>query len=165
MNYFLQGFGVFLGVLAGVAVTLLTQWFIQRRNETKKLKNLKFEFEYNIKKINNWLEEVTRYRNAVNGETIRAYFGYFDLSRIVYATTNEMFLSGLLYKYLDHDDIGKLIAMFQLYTLYGENYLNNQIAQNKENFRKDKAVQDVDFWEKEFKDHKKTLEEILKKLS
>lgn len=164
MNYLLQGFGVFLGVLAGTAVTLLTGWFIERRSESQKLKNLKFEFNLNIKKIDRWLEEITAYRNAVNGDALDIYAGYFDLSRIVYVTANDMFLTGLLYKYLDHDDIGKLQVIFSEFSLYGENYLNNQIAQNKANFNKPKAVQDVNFWEKKFKDHKKTLEEIQKKL-
>lgn len=164
MNYLLQGFGVFLGVLAGTAVTLLTQWIIQRRRESQKLKNLKFEFELNIKKIDRWLKEITAYRNAVNGDTLHMYAGYFDLSRFVSVTANDMFLTGLLYRYLDHDDIGNLQVLFSEFSLYGENYLNNQIAQNKANFNKAKAVQDVNFWEKKFEDHKKTLEQILKKL-
>ena|SRR2546428_20644 len=164
MNYILQGFGVFLGVLAGTAVTLLTQWVLQRRAETQQLKNLEFEFELNIKKIESWLEEMTRYRNAVNGDALATYYGYFDLSRFVYPTANHMFLSGLLYKYLDHDDIGKLLVITSEFSLFGENYLNNQITQHKANFVKAKAVQDVDFWERKFKDHRKSLEEILKKL-
>ena len=108
MNYFLQGFGVFLGVLAGTAVTLLAQLVTNRRSQTKKLKNLKFELELNMKKIDRWLEELTKYRNAVNGDALNFYFGYFDLSRAVFITTSDMFLSGLLYKYLNHDDIGKV---------------------------------------------------------
>ena len=48
MNYFLQGFGVFLGVVAGVAITLITQWINERCKESKKVKNLKFKFELNL---------------------------------------------------------------------------------------------------------------------
>ena len=42
MNYFLQGFGVFLGVVAGVAITLITQWINEKLKESQKVKNLKF---------------------------------------------------------------------------------------------------------------------------
>lgn len=42
MNYFLQGFGVFLGVVAGVAITLITQWINEKLKEFQKVKNLKF---------------------------------------------------------------------------------------------------------------------------
>ena len=45
MNYFLQGFGVFLGVVAGVAITLITQWINEKLKESQKVKNLKFEIE------------------------------------------------------------------------------------------------------------------------
>jgi hypothetical protein len=164
MDFVLQGFGVFLGVLAGTAVTLLTQWILQKRSEAQTLKNLQFETELNIKKIDSWLEEITRYRNAVNGDALATYYGYFDLSRFIYPTANAMFLSGLLYKYLDHDGIGKLQVITAEFSSFGENYLNNQITQNKANFIKTKAVQEVDFWEKRFKDHRKSLEEILGKL-
>jgi len=83
MNYFLQGFGVFLGVIAGVTIALITQWINEKRKESQKVKNLKFEFGLNIDKINKWLEENTKYRNAVNGDALNNYFGYFDLSRFV----------------------------------------------------------------------------------
>ncbi len=174
MNYFLQGFGVFLGVIAAVAITILTQWVNDRIRESKKVKNLKFEFQLNIKKIDKWLEEINKYRNAVNSDTLNSYFGYFDLSRFVTVTANDMFLSGLLYKYLDHEAIEKLQGIFSEFTFPWENILNNDITQNR-----NKAIQEptswpafksqvtfkVNFWDNKFKEHKKALEDILKKLA
>ncbi len=174
MNYFLQGFGVFLGVVAGVAITLITQWINERRKESLKVKNLKFEFELNIKKINQWLEEITKYRNAVNGDALNNYFGYFDLSRFVSVTANDMFSSGLLYKYLDHDDIGKVQVIYSEFSVAWETILNNQVMQYKVKATQDLAawphlkadvVVNVNFWENKFKEHKKTLQDILKKLA
>ncbi len=49
MIYFLQGFGVFLGVIAGVAITILTQFINDRIKESQKVQNLKFEFGLNLK--------------------------------------------------------------------------------------------------------------------
>ena len=173
MNYFLQGFGVFLGVIAGVTIALITQWINEKRKESQKVKNLKFEFGLNIDKINKWLEEITKYRNAVNGDALNNYFGYFDLSRFVSVTANNMFQSGLLYKYLDHDAIGKLQVIYSEFSLVGEGFLNKQITQNKGKAAdssawprlKREVVANVDFWEKKFKEHKTTLEDILKKFA
>ena len=165
MNYFLHGFGVFLGVLAGTAVTLLTQWVLNKTKEKQKARNLRFEFELNIKKIDAWLEELVKYRNAVNGDSVQTYAGYFDLSRAVYPTANEMFQSGLLYKYLSHDKIGKLQVIFTEFSIYGENYLNQQIVSNKANPDKQQAVFNIDFWEKKFKDHKETFDDLVRKLA
>ncbi|HUU41155.1 MAG TPA: hypothetical protein VMW42_09450, partial [Desulfatiglandales bacterium] len=156
MNYFLQGFGVFLGVIAGVAITLITQWINEKRKESQKVKNLKFEFELNIKKINKCLEEITTYRNALNGDALNNYFGYFDLSRFVSVTANDMFWSGLLYKYLDHDTIGKLQVIYSEFSLAWEDILNKQVNQNKMKANdlsawprvKSEVVSDVNFWEK-----------------
>lgn len=174
MNYFLQGFGVFLGVIAGVAVLILTQWINEKAKESQKVKNLKFEFGLNIKKINKWLEEINKYRNAVNGDSLGNYFGYFNLSRFVTVTANDMFSKGLLYKYLDYNDIGKLQVIYSEFTLHGENFLNNQIIQNRNQALKEpmswptlksKVVLEVNFWDNKFQEHKKTLEDILKKLA
>ena len=174
MNYFLQGFGVFLGVIAGVAVLILTGWINEKAKESQKVKNLKFEFELNIKKIDKWLEEINKYRNAVNGDSLGNYFGYFNLSRFVTNTANDMFFKGLLYKYLDYNDIGKLQVIYSEFTLQGENFLNNQIKQNQNQALqqpmswptlKSKVVFEVNFWDSKFQEHKKTLEDILKKLA
>lgn len=171
MDYLLQGFGVFLGVVAGVAITLITQWINEKSKESQKVKNLKFELELNIKKINEWLEEITKYRNAVNGDALTNYFGYFDLSRFVYPTANDMFLSGLLYKYLDYDAIGKLQVIASEFSSGWETMLNQQVMQNKAKAAdlsawphlKGEVVSNINFWEKKFKDHRHTLEDILKK--
>ena len=165
MDYLLHGLGVFLGVLAGTAVTLLTQWVLNKTKEKHKTRNLRFEFELNIKKIDVWLEELGKYRNAVNGDSVQTYAGYFDLSRAVYPTANEMFQSGLLYKYLKHDEIGKLQVIFTEFSTYWENSLNQQIMDNKANPNKQQAVFNIDFWEKKFKEHKATFSDLVRKLA
>jgi hypothetical protein len=171
MNYFLQGFGVFLGVIAGVVITLITQFLTDKVKESQKVKNLRFEIELNIKKINKWLEEITSYRNAVNGDALNNYFGYFDLGRFVSITANDMFLTGLLYEYLDHDSIGKLQIIYSEFSPAWEDILYKQIMHNKMKATdisnwprlKSEVVSDVDYWEKKFKEHRATLQETLKK--
>ena len=98
MIYFLHGFSVFLGVLAGTAVTILTQLYSARRAQTQQTQNLKFELELNVAKIDTWLAELEKYRNAVNGDSLHQWFGYFDLGKVVSVTANAMFASGLLYR-------------------------------------------------------------------
>ena len=164
INILNEGVGVFLGVLAGTAVTILVQKFFDHESKKQKERNLKFEFEFNIKKIDHFLEEITKYRNAVNGDNLTEYFGYFDLSRVISVTANSMFLDGSLYNLLDHEDIGKLQVFFSEFSLNGENYMNNQLIQHRNNFDKKKAVNDVNFWEEKFKSSKKTIEEVLKKI-
>jgi hypothetical protein len=176
MEYILQGFGVFLGVIAGTAVTVLAGVWFQRRNETQQTGNLLFELELNIQKIDKWLEEVQCYRNAVNGDCLHTYFGYFDLSRIVSVTANAMFQSGLLYKKLGKGQIGQLQVIFSEFSLHGEQYINNQITQAKQVLEqcrtasgiaswtsgfKPEAVRNVDFWEKKFQEHRKSLLQIV----
>lgn len=170
--YFFQGLGVFLGVLAGTAVTLLSAWMLQRRSENQRAQNLRFELELNVGKIDTWLEELTRLRHAVNGDALDSYFGYFDLSRIISVTANSMLQTGLLYKHLTHDQIGSLQEMFSEFSWFGEKYVNDQVQGYKQTFlqgkfqpvanswiigEKAKAVQQINFWEQKWKDHRTSL--------
>jgi hypothetical protein len=162
-------------VLAGTAVTLLTAYVVQKLNENNQTKNLKFELDFNIQKLESWIAEIVRYRNAVNGDALNTYFGHFDLSRVVAVTTYNLLQSGHLYKLMHRDDFSKLLVIFQELSPAGEQYLNNQINQAKQTFtscmenpalnlwsttHKAQAVAIVDFWETKFKQHKVDLERI-----
>lgn len=168
MDEFLKGVGicvgVFIGVVAGTLVTLLIQWANEKRLECQLLQRLKFELRLNIRKIDQWLAEMVSYRNAVNANGMQTYFGYFDLSRYVSVMANTMFVSGLIYKYLSDDEIGKLQVITGEFSPGWEAMLNSQVAQNKATFLQTKAAQDVNFWERKFKEHKATLEGMLKKI-
>ena len=130
-----------------------------------------------MSKIDTWLKELEEYRHAVNGEALHNWPGYFDIGKAVFFTANAMFASGLLYKVLDKDDIA---ALQKLFTDTGfEQYMNNQLLQNKQNLmncraqnrmndwvqtHKPEAVRQVDFWQKSFCDHRMKLKEIIDKL-
>jgi hypothetical protein len=169
MSYFLQGFGVFLGVLAGTAITILTKLFFIRRTEIRNLENLKFEIEFNIKRIDKWLIEIRKYRNAVNGDSLSDYYGYFDLASFLSPTLNNMYNNGSLYKYFNHDDIETLQEIYSEFSEGMEDNLNNQIEKNKEYPKEDwpihkpEIVQQIDVWEDTFIEHKKSLQDIVKR--
>ena len=176
MDYVLQGFGVFLGVIAGTAVTILVQWYQKKRAETQRTRNLKFELDLDIRKIDTWLEEFGRFRNATNGDSLHTYVGYFDLSRMVSYTTHAMFESGLLYKKLTHEQIGRLQEIFSFFSGFGEQFLNNQLNQFKQEFERCRAENDttewatttkpqvvsfLNYWEGRFREHQRALKEIV----
>ena len=145
-NYVVQGLGVFFGVIAGSAVTLLVQYLIQYKDVQQQTKNLKFELELNVGKIDAWLDELGNYRNAVNGDALHNYFGYFDLSNAVSNTMNAMFLSGRLYKKLTHDQIGQLQAVFTTLSFNGERHINEQVKTRTRMFNACRAENRMDYW-------------------
>jgi len=164
MQYFLHGFGVFLGVIAGAAITLLIQWYMRWRQEIQVVNNLKFELELDIKKIGKFLEYLTDYRNKANSDSLDLFFRYFDLSRTIWLTTDYMFRSGLLYRCLEHLDIEKLQEAMWGFSRGSEKHINDQLTWNKLHFNKRKTNQDIDFWEKEFKRYMQSLQDIAKKV-
>ncbi|MFH0953972.1 MAG: hypothetical protein V1873_06550 [Verrucomicrobiota bacterium] len=181
LELFCQGLGqftgVFLGVVAGVAITFAVERFKDRRNWKQELKNLRFELDTNIAKIDGWLQEVVKWRNAVNGDNFAMYFGYFNLSSAIIATTNTMFMSGRLYDALTYEHIAKLQEVFKDLSIFGEQYLNNQIVQKKQLLAqlaqsgneqewhrslKQQCILEIDFWETKLKAHKDALASVNK---
>ena len=174
MTFFGAFTGVLFGIIAGVGIHLIVGAIKERRIREKVKENLKFEIDFNIKRIDYFLKELVKYRNKVNGDSLNNYFGYFHLSRVITTTMSQMFLYGTIYQYLDHDDIGKLQNFASYFSLASENSMNNQINWNKQNFFrangtvdvniKQYATANIDLWEAIFKQSKKHLKAIKKSI-
>jgi hypothetical protein len=123
LSYFVEGLGsfsgVFFGVVAGSIVTLLVNYLAQRLDERSQIKNLVFELSLNCTKLEEWLEELTKYRNAVNGDSLDSYYGYIRLSSAIGVTTNQLHTRGVLYRHLSHEHIAQLQEAFTDLSIYG----------------------------------------------
>ncbi|NCO31686.1 hypothetical protein GW891_02525 [bacterium] len=168
MTFWNVFFGVFSGIIAGVIINLTVVSIIKRNSQKQSIDNLKFEIDYNIKKINEFLEELNNYRNKNNADNINNYFGYFSLSKVILTTAIQMFNNGLIYKFLNHDFVEKLQNFSIDFSLGSENFMNNQIKYNQSNYSLPdikKIVNDqITFWENKFKENRKNLEEIKNEL-
>ncbi len=160
--------GILSGIIAGIIINLVIASIIKKNSEKQSIKNLKFEIEYNIKKIDKSLEELINYRNQNNADNINNYFGYFPISKVILTTAKQMFNSGLIYKFLNHDFVEKLQNFSIDFSLGTENFMNNQIKYNQSNYTlpniKIIANDQITFWEGKFKENKRNLEEIKNKL-
>lgn len=163
-DYVLHGFGVFLGIIAGVAIMLMVGWLTSLRQKKKQVRNLIFEFKLNIKKIDDWLQECTKFRNAINGGTLNRYYSSFQFSRFVIVTADRMFRQGELYALLDYEDIGKLQEVTSYYALYSDTFINQKINELKVNPNRTEATSFADFIEGKLSEHKKVLQLLIKKL-
>jgi len=161
--------GVTAGVIAGTLVNISINYLALKKIYKQRLRNFKFELDFNIKRIDDVLVELSKCRNAVNGDALDKYFGYFQLSRVIYQTANTMYADGSLYKCLSHDEIADLQRFCARFSPDFEKYVNDQFQQHQKNisdgtYEKSKAVGDLDFWEKTFNEDKTALKNILKKL-
>lgn len=169
--------GAFLGVIAGTLITILAAKHWERRAYRQQVQNLVFELRLNLKKIDRWLSEITKYRNAVNGDSLHTWFGYFDLSKASYPTANDMFRTGLLYKALSHEHIEALQSTVAELSPAGEQYMNEQLANRRSEFEdaqrrhdthywlnvaKPEAVRTADSWEEKMNDHRSMLDQIIR---
>ncbi|MDE2980384.1 MAG: hypothetical protein OXU74_04235 [Gemmatimonadota bacterium] len=169
--------GAFLGVIAGTLITILAARLWERRAYRQQVHNLVFELRLNIKKIDRWLSEITKYRNAVNGDSLHTWFGYFDLGKASYPTANDMFRTGLLYKALSHEHIEALQSTVAELSPVGEKYMNERFMDSRRAFEdaqqrrnlpywlnvaKPEAVRIADFWEHKMQGHRSILDEIVR---
>ena len=166
----IYGISVFVGIIAGIGVTIGVDFVKERRQSVHDKNNLIFEIRCNLSKIEKWIELISELRNTINSDRIIQFNGYFNLSSAIFVTMNKLFQEGKLYTYLSRNSIEKLQENGTYLSLTGENMLFNQITQHKQAVINgyqnvtQVAANDVDFWEKALKQCKDNFKNILTEL-
>lgn len=166
----MYGISVFVGIVAGIGVTIGVDCFKEKKQNINDKKNLSFEMKCNLSKIEKWLESINELRNYVNSDRINLFSGYFNLSSAIFTTTNKLLQDGRIYTYLSYDSIEKIQENGTYLSVSGENMLSNQIMQHKQAVQngyinaKQAAANDIDFWDKTLKKCKDNFMDILKEL-
>ena len=166
----IYGISVFVGIVAGIAVTIGVDFLKKKKQNANDKNNLSFEIKCNLSKIERWMELINELRNYVNSDRINQFSGYFNLSSAIFSTTNKLLQDGRIYTYLSYDSIEKIQENGTYLSLAAENMLNNQITQYKQaawngNMNvKQFAANDIDFWDKALKTCKENFMDILKEL-
>lgn len=166
----IYGISVFVGIVAGICVTIGVEYFKSKKQNTNDKKNLSFEIRCNLSKIEKWLELINDLRNFVNSDRINQFSGYFNLSSAIFTTTNKLLQDGRIYTYLSYDSIEKIQENGTYLSVAGENMLSNQLMQHKQAALngyinvKQNASNDIDFWDKTLRKCKENFIDILKEL-
>ena len=153
----MYGISVFVGIVAGIGVTIGVDCFRAKKQNANDKKNLSFEIRCNLSKIEKWLELIIELRNYVNSDRINQFSGYFNLSSAIFTTTNKLLQDGRIYTFLSYDSIEKIQENGTYLSVAGENMLSNQIMQHKQAVlngymnAKQYASNDIDFWDKTLK--------------
>lgn len=170
MDAIIYGISVFVGIVAGIGVTIGVDFLKRKKQNANDKNNLSFEIKCNLSKIDKWIELIDELRNYVNSDRISQFGGYFNLSAAIFCTTNKLLQDGRIYTYLSYDSIEKIQENGTYLSLSGENMLNNQITQHKQSVWngsmnvKQLAANDIDFWDKTLKKCKGNFMDILKEL-
>lgn len=166
----IYGISVFVGIVAGICVTIGVEYFKSKKQNTNDKKNLSFEIRCNLSKIEKWLELINDLRNFVNSDRINQFSGYFNLSSAIFTTTNKLLQDGRIYTHLSYDSIEKIQENGTYLSVAGENMLSNQLMQHKQAALngyinvKQNASNDIDFWDKTLRKCKENFIGILKEL-
>ena len=119
----IYGISVFVGIIAGIGVTIGVDFVKERRQSVHDKNNLIFEIRCNLSKIEKWIELISELRNTINSDRIIQFNGYFNLSSAIFVTMNKLFQEGKLYTYLSRNSIEKLQENGTYLSLTGENML------------------------------------------
>lgn len=176
-----NGVWILIGIVVGILIEIGVEYVKTLLQSKKNIKNLKFEINMNIKKINGFLDIAMDFRNKINADCLQTFYGYFHLSNTIFVTANSLFYTGELYNILPDVLIGKLQDNASFLSLQTETWLNAQIQGRKNEISnllnnpqvitnrtyidiKQDAVRNVDWYEIKLKECKTSFEEILKKL-
>ena len=103
----------------------------------------------------------------MNGDSLTAYFGFFNYERGLFYQANALLANGLLYKWFSTDELKNLQLIASKLNLTTSNFINQSIAQRRElaanasGFKKTEAVQFVNFIETELNATRKLLDDFI----
>ncbi len=137
MTFWNVFFGVFAGIIAGIAINFAIEALRNYKINRKMVRNLKFEIEFNIKKIDSFLDDLKRYRQHINSDSPYEYFGILEFSGLLKTTLQQMFLDRSVYKLFGYENIGRLQTFMA-------DFQSGAVAMIKEIIDKFRECQDVD---------------------
>jgi len=122
--------GTLFGFIFAVVLFLTTNYFQQKLASRVFKKHLKREFKYDIKLLQNWIEDIEKIlrKIAIKDKQIYQYIKYSDLGRYF---MDESFKLGLIYNSFSDDQIFNLNKLVTHCSLSSEQYVNNKIAEWK----------------------------------
>lgn len=122
--------GSFFGFAFAVILFLLTNQIIEKRNKKMLLRHLKREFEYDISKIQEWIDEIDKILRKITANDINVY-SYLQYSYFQRAFVQQAFNSGIMYNKLDNEEISQLNTILSHFDIGYEGYINSLITQWK----------------------------------
>ncbi len=171
--------GTFTGVIAGIFITYTMQRITNRMLQKQAIKNFSFELKINEEKLDEWIGEITKHRDAVNGDSLHNYHYFFKLSSFIGVSAQQLHLSGKAYEILSNEQFRKLQQTYDEMSLGWEQMINNRISQEKSTFQslrnaqnlhewhiqhKPEVINHITFLEQKFKEHRNTVKEIIESL-
>lgn len=163
-------FGAALGVIAGTVIQYVLTFALDRRSRAHQKKALVKELTYNRSLVDELVQEAKKLRNAVNGDVLSSYSGYFSFGKGLFAQAHAATISGMLYDFLSIEDIKNAQKIVYLLSNTNENWVNNEISKRRalsadsQRFDRAEAVRFVDFIEEQLSDLVTRIEQLIGKL-
>jgi len=129
--------GVFAGIIAGIIISLVIDEIRNYKISRKMRNNLKFEIEFNKKKIDSFLADLEEYRKHIDGDSPYEYFGTFNFSGLLKTTLQQMFSDRSVYKVFDIENIGKLQTFMA-------DFQSDTVARMNDSLKEFRNLQDLD---------------------
>lgn len=158
--FFWDGFWVFVGVVAGTVVNILTGLVVNALRRRRILNDLEFEIDFNLRRSESWLKSLDAVLQASNSDNLLHCFEFFDFKKILTVAVTRLINDGRLYEFMTHDDI-EVLQKFAIFCtdVYSTN-LNEAIGKIRTSPNRQEMAQLIDFWKKLITEHRDGLRSI-----
>lgn len=164
-SIFLNGFWIFVGIVVGVLIELMVaaikSWLRKRRFK----KQLAFEFGCNLTLVKEWIAKLLELQSASAADNPHKFVYYFQTSKTISIVAKRLANEGILFDFLDFDDLRKILKTDTYLSDYGQNELNNKVSLIRDKkITKGEGDDLIEFWIKMFRELEMNLSKIKDKL-
>jgi hypothetical protein len=143
-----------------VLINLAVRLIAERSDENNKVKAMRFEIDYNMSKIKEYLRKLDELHNHVGSSSTNLFLYWFDISNSIFSVTNDMLESGTIYKRLDNSNIDKLIRFIRRSNEFYEQRINQELAEIRNNTGTVNAGQFIAFWKQHFTEQLELITQV-----
>jgi hypothetical protein len=167
MDFWATFLGAAFGVVAGTLVQFFTQSLFNRSTEKEQRSGLKKEMQANLALVSDLKAQAAVFRNAINGDSLNKYFGYFTFERGLFSQTTALLNSGKLYKWFSIEDLRKLQLISTKLNVAASSFINQNIVQRRdkaiagEGYDKSEAVQFANYIDGELRETETLLNQFI----
>ena len=132
MTFVQQVIATLIGTFAGFVGSLLLFWIkesYQNKNKEEALiKNLNYEFDYNINLLNKYETDLTQCIESVGADS-KSVYSTIDYKKVAYFFAVQFYKEGLITKYLHPEDMKRWNDFLSSLSEGSENYIIDKLEQ------------------------------------
>lgn len=158
----IEGWSVFLGLVAGVVVQVAAQWVDRWRNQGYAKRLLKVEIELNLDILSDLQKEIVRIKDLAAAQGLGEHDHYVNMRLFSYNAATALINHGWFHRILNKQSIRSIYEFMSFYNQENANFIFGRFRQLREDNDYPQIVKDCAFCIERGERSRASMQDVIK---